>query len=158
MFKQKNAVYLVRLCMCKGAFKTISTDREIVELPVESSEVQLQCVFLSLCGSPGSQVFPVKILPVIWQALIMLYIWTDATYSPWQKRKILQSLQWASHFTGTVTFYVYHIQWTNTAAAPHIIKSASMQMTSCYTYKILISHYKKYSSLSTLSLQFYIEQ
>lgn len=65
IFKQKNAVYLARLCMCKGAFKTISTDREIVELPVESSEVQLQCVFLSLCGSPGSQVFPVKILPVV---------------------------------------------------------------------------------------------
>lgn len=85
-------------------------------LPVESSKVQLQCVFLRLCSSPGSQVLPVKILPVVGQALIMLYVWTDATHSSWQKQRH------SSHFTelhtsqgnqtrmNTLTSYVYLLQ------------------------------------------------
>lgn len=56
-----------------------------MKLPVESSQVQLQCAFIRLRGSSGSQVLPVKIFPVVRQALVMLYVRTDATHRAWGK-------------------------------------------------------------------------
>lgn len=91
-------------------FERLPTVAGIVKLPVESCEVQLQCVFMRLRGSSGSQVHPVKILPVIRQALIILYIWADATHSPWHKGRH------SSHFTEKpdeeipVTYSVYYHQ------------------------------------------------
>lgn len=49
-FKHQISGKRVYLCLCsEWALK-----QRHVDLPVESSEVQLQCVFLRLCGSLGS--------------------------------------------------------------------------------------------------------
>lgn len=46
-FKQRKSENLAKLCMFKRAFETNTTVRD-VKLPVESSKVQLQRVFLRL--------------------------------------------------------------------------------------------------------------
>lgn len=57
---------------------------DLVELPVESSEVQLQ---KRRSVSSGSQVLPVKILPVVRQSFVTPYKRAEVTRCPWQEGK-----------------------------------------------------------------------
>lgn len=53
-----------------------------VDSPVEGREVKLQRGLQRSCGSANSQVSSVDRLPVVGQALVGLYIWTDGTGNP----------------------------------------------------------------------------
>lgn len=152
LFIQKVSFWL------RGPLERLPTVAGIAKLPVESSEVQLQCVFMRLCGSSGSQVLPVKILPVVWQPLIILYIWADATHSPWHKGRH------SSHFTEKpdkeipVSYSVDYRQWTPLLQRLSSKDLLLLPMTFCHTFGILMSHCKKYSSRSAVYLQFNIKE
>lgn len=57
---------------------------DLLGLPVESSEVQLQAVLLGPGVSSGSQLLPVNSLPVVRQPLVVLYKGAEVTRCPWQ--------------------------------------------------------------------------
>lgn len=93
-----------------------------------------------------------NIISVVWQALVILYIWTNVTYSPWKRNKTIQLLQRASNFTAKRDFYsmFFGIKFNEWKLLQHFLKknSASMHMTLCYANRFLISKYIKCSSQS----------
>lgn len=67
---------------CENSRGNVRKLEREVDSPVEGREVKLQRGLQRGCSSASSQVSPVDSLPVIGQALVALYVWTDGGGDP----------------------------------------------------------------------------